>query len=112
MDDTATGVNDGTSWADAYTDLQDAINQILPAGQQVWVAAGIYKPTSGSDLDNSGATTSREWYFQLRQGLAVYGGFDGTETERTQRDLAAPLGRDTAEWRADGPTLAAARWFM
>ena len=40
----ATGFADGSSWANASADLQAMIN-ISPAGGEVWVAAGTYKPT-------------------------------------------------------------------
>ena len=57
---------DGTSWETAYTDLQDALADADP-GQQIWVAAGTYKPTSGAERTAS---------FQLVNGVAIYGGFD------------------------------------
>jgi len=63
----ATGTNDGTSWTNAYTDLQSALN--AGAAGQVWVAAGTYKPAA------SARTTS----FQLQNYLSVFGGFAGTE---------------------------------
>ena len=71
--------NSGASWASPY-DLQTA----LGAGPctEIWVAAGIYKPTPGSDRTIS---------FGVRPGVAVYGGFSGTETRRGQRDSAANL---------------------
>ncbi|MDX9881036.1 MAG: choice-of-anchor Q domain-containing protein [Prolixibacteraceae bacterium] len=71
----ATGANNGTSWANAYTSLQSALN----AGRyyEIWVAAGTYKPTTGSDRSIS---------FKLESNMAVYGGFAGTETSLGQRD--------------------------
>ncbi len=61
------GTGDGTSWADASADLQSQIN--APGVQQVWVAAGIYKPTTGSDQGAS---------FAMKNGVAIYGGFPTT----------------------------------
>lgn len=71
----ASGANNGASWTDAYIDLQSAIadNSCI----QIWVAAGTYKPTPGSDRTAS---------FALRSGLAIYGGFAGTETLQYQRN--------------------------
>jgi hypothetical protein len=71
------GGNDGGSWAQA-TDLASALGN--PACSEVWVAAGVYKPDAGAD---------RAATFAIRAGLAVYGGFAGTESARDQRDPAA-----------------------
>jgi hypothetical protein len=72
----ATGANNGTSWADAYTDLQSALVAAI-AGQEIWVAAGTYKPSSTGD---------RAISFALKSGVGIYGGFAGTESQRTQRN--------------------------
>ena len=74
----AGGVNSGTSWTDAYTDLQSALSA-ASSGDEIWVAAGTYKPTTGTD---------RAISFELKNGVAIYGGFAGTETLHTQRDPA------------------------
>lgn len=79
VDEGAAGLNTGASWADAYTDLQDALSAASD-GDQIWVAAGTYLPTSGSDRSAS---------FVLASGVAVYGGFAGNETSLAQRDVAA-----------------------
>jgi hypothetical protein len=73
--DDAGGANDGSTWTDAYTDLQSALGDA--ACTEIWVAAGIYKPTSGTD---------RSATFQLKNGVALYGGFAGTEVTRAERD--------------------------
>jgi hypothetical protein len=71
----ASGANDGTSWADAYTDLQSALG--TSACTEAWVKSGVYRPTTG---------TNRRATFQLKSGVALYGGFAGTETASAQRD--------------------------
>jgi CSLREA domain-containing protein len=72
----AAGSNNGTSWVNAYLDLQSAL---ADAGcTQIWVADGTYKPTSGVDRTIS---------FTLKDGVAIYGGFTGTtETLLTDRN--------------------------
>jgi predicted outer membrane repeat protein len=63
------GLNDGSSWADAYTDLQDAL-LAAQANDKItclWVAAGTYYPTADTNLDTS---------FVIRDSLKVYGGFN------------------------------------
>jgi len=63
-------------WATAYTDLQAAL-AAAGSGDEIWVAAGTYRPT---------ATADRTVSFAMKNGVAVYGGFDGTETMRSERD--------------------------
>lgn len=75
----AAGANNGTSWADAYTNLQTALAAAV-SGDEIWVAAGTYKPT---------ATTDRTISFVLEDGVGIYGGFAGTETALSQRNPAA-----------------------
>ncbi|HZW03236.1 MAG TPA: InlB B-repeat-containing protein [Anaerolineaceae bacterium] len=64
-----------SSWAAACE-----LRYVLPladVGEEIWVKAGTYRPTN---------STTREIAFQLKAGVAVYGGFAGTETDRTERD--------------------------
>ncbi len=65
---------DCNSWATAC-ELQTALGQAF-YGDEIWVAAGVYKPTTGND---------RNATFQIPNGVGVYGGFAGTETMRSQR---------------------------
>jgi len=68
---------DGASWVTALPSLQAAIDRVAQTGGgQVWVAQGTYAP--GNDRDAT---------FQLRSGVAVYGGFAGTETRLEERDV-------------------------
>ncbi|MCB9277259.1 MAG: hypothetical protein H6564_24715, partial [Lewinellaceae bacterium] len=82
VNDDAPGANDGSSWTDAFTGLQDALALAgqCPSVTEIWVAAGTYKPTSGTD---------RNAAFVMKDGVAIYGGFNGTETQLSQRDWVA-----------------------
>jgi len=75
VDADANGNNNGTSWADAFNELQSGLDAAEPTGKEVWVATGTYKPPA-----------VRTASFQLRSGVNVYGGFAGTETARSERD--------------------------
>ena len=77
--DNVKGPWDGNSWATAYQTVQEGLDDASARGEEVWVAEGTYKPTS---------TTDRGISFQLYPGVALYGGFSGTETARSQRDWA------------------------
>lgn len=72
----ATGSNNGTSWTNAYTDLQYALKAANP-GDEIWVAAGIYTP-DGPTPDSS--------HFLSQYPVEIYGGFAGTESQLSQRD--------------------------
>jgi predicted outer membrane repeat protein len=71
-----TGSADGTSWGNASGDLRATLAAAQP-GEEVWVASGLYKPTT---------TTDRTLSFTVPSGVKVYGGFDGTETTLNQRN--------------------------
>ena len=71
VDDSATGSDDGTSWMDAFTDLQDALTvaAAYPRFDEIRVAQGIYTPTEQPG--------DREVSFQLIGGVAIRGGYAG-----------------------------------
>jgi hypothetical protein len=77
VDADATGDNDGSSWENAYTDLQDALN-VATSGEGIYVAEGIYKPVIPADPNNV-TSTEREASFVIPNGVEIYGGFDPGE---------------------------------
>lgn len=77
----ASGQDTGQNWANAFTSLQTALAD-AQAGDQIWVAAGVYKPTIAPDPSAT---------FALKEGVAIYGGFSGGETELSQRNWTANL---------------------
>jgi len=82
----AKGTNDGTTWTNAFKNLQDAINKASQAGATVWVAGGTYKPDR--DTLNAIPANTRNASFVLKSSVAVYGGFKGTESRFNLRDPA------------------------
>lgn len=68
VDINAIGANDGSSWADAFTDLQDAITAINDclALDTMYVAEGSYFPS---------IPAGREATFQIPADAFTYGGF-------------------------------------
>jgi hypothetical protein len=88
VDASAPAGGDGLGWATAFDDLQEALCQAARsqgAVEQIWVAAGTYEPDRGTGL--------RQMSFRLQDGLAIYGGFAGTETMLSQRDAVAHVTR-------------------
>jgi hypothetical protein len=80
---------DGSSWSNpdkTYAKLGDAI-AASASGDEIWVAAGTYYPDECSGCTND----AREATFSIG-GLALYGGFAGTETSRNQRQFGCTLG--------------------
>lgn len=78
---TLAGKGDGLSWENAATDLQSVINN-ASAGDQVWVAGGMYYPTVRVYQD-----IERSKSFVLKEGVNVFGGFYGIEQYIDQREI-------------------------
>ncbi|SFE70904.1 S8 family serine peptidase [Spirosoma endophyticum] len=87
----ATGANNGLSWASAFTSLQAALTAAKRCTQvaQIWVAKGTYYP--GVDaFGNANPTDPRTRSFAMQNNLAIYGGFAGNEPSNfnlNQRNL-------------------------
>ena len=103
VDQNASGNNDGSSWDNAFVDLQTPLAS-LSEPCEIWVAAGTYIP----HVSNRGVS------FQLKNGVGIYGGFAGTETTIEQRDFETNLtilsgdllGNDNENITRDEPTRA------
>ncbi|MHC4620932.1 MAG: right-handed parallel beta-helix repeat-containing protein, partial [Planctomycetota bacterium] len=78
VNDDASGANNGTSWTDAYTDLQSAL-AAATSSDRIWVAAGSYTPGP-----------LRSHSFEMKNGVGIYGGFAGNEDP----NLFDPADRD------------------
>jgi predicted outer membrane repeat protein len=78
----ASSASCGINWSNPC-DLQYALATLAPVNSELWVKQGVYTPG-----------TNRTSTFALRSGVAVYGGFDGTETLRSQRN-ADPASNNT-----------------
>ncbi|MBC8002195.1 MAG: hypothetical protein H7X97_06365, partial [Opitutaceae bacterium] len=74
----ATGTGTGASWSDAFTDLQAALAATGP-GHQIWVAGGTYTPSPSAKPDRAAS-------FVMQSGIALYGGFAGTEIDLSERN--------------------------
>lgn len=63
--------HDGTAWGTAFTSINAGLSAAV-AGDEIWVAAGSYRE-----------------HFSIPAGVWLYGGFAGTETSLSQRDIRA-----------------------
>jgi len=70
--DSAGPIFDGASWETAYNAIQPAIDKAALTQDQVWAAAGTYPER-----------------LQMKQGVALYGGFAGGETTLGERNCKA-----------------------
>jgi len=83
VDMDAPGNNDGSSWADAFRWLQDALSTAR-YGDEIRVANGIYRPDQGL------GQTSGNWEatFRLNNGVTIKGGYNGFgEADPNARDI-------------------------
>ncbi|MCB0501215.1 MAG: hypothetical protein KDD32_00920, partial [Bacteroidetes bacterium] len=82
----AVGLNNGTSWANAYTSLHVAL-VTAASGDEIWIAQGVYKPTS-YPIGCTGCSSGRDYAFTLKPNIKLFGGFSGiaNETDISQRN--------------------------
>ncbi len=98
VDADAPGTGTGHTWYNAFNNLQDALSVAWP-GDEIWVAEGTYKP----DVGGGQTASDRAASFGLIDGVAVYGGFNATESSLAERDwkinetiLSGEIGAATA----------------
>ena len=110
VDHSAAGANNGTDWANAFTDLSDAL-AIAASGDEIWVASGVYKPSVLIDFNGNGGSDTREATFQIPNDVSLYGGFAGTEGSLAERNWEINLtilsgDIDNNDLNADGDLIA------
>ena len=92
--DNTSGTEDGTSWATAFKTIQEGVDAAVAAGAsesapaEVWVAEGTYTGV-GRVVTIGGAST--ENVLELEQYVHLWGGFQGNETLRSQRNWEESL---------------------
>lgn len=79
------GANNGSSWGNAFSDLQDAIDNST-SGDQIWVAQGIYYPTKDKTGSAAPSDNRQKTFYIDINGIAIYGGFLGNEATLSARD--------------------------
>lgn len=81
---TPNGTGSGSSWANATGNLKAALENAT-AGTQIWVKEGTYRPTNCTNCNFN----DRNQYFQVKNGVKLFGGFGGFETDPSQRNISA-----------------------
>ena len=80
----ASGSRDGSTWGNAFNNLQEAIDlaECFPESRQkeIWIAAGTYRPSTTNNIED---------YFILSANTSYIGGFAGNETDKSQRNIQA-----------------------
>ena len=101
VDPDATGAATGLSWANAHTDLHAALDAASRSGgdiAELWLADGTYNPAARPE--------ERAAAYMPPSNLAIYGGFDGTETQRDQRDFHTNIALfDGDQFGQDNPSF-------
>ena len=94
VDADATGANNGTSWANAFTHLQDAFDKTESESfypYEIWVAEGVYYPDEDSIGSNHTNNSQSESFTFNYNYVELYGGFSGIESSIDERDWVSNL---------------------
>lgn len=81
VDASAVGSQNGVNWADAFNNLQIALDA-ASGGDSIFIAKGIYKPTKPAD---GVSTNNRDKAFVLSKNLKIFGSFAGNEANLSSR---------------------------
>ena len=108
VDKSASGSGDGSSWMNAFADLQSAL-AAATTGDEVWVAAGTYRPDEGPGQTAGNRLAS----FDIPDGVSLYGGYPpggGTRNANPETNgcvLSGDLNNnDNITWFPDGSSFA------
>jgi hypothetical protein len=102
VDARAIGAKDGSSWTNACTSLQEALD-LAQVGNEIRIAQGTYKPDKGKNV----LPGDRFAAFELKSGAAFKGGYAGLgHADPNARDIAVYRttlsgdlnGNDSAIW--------------
>jgi len=74
------GNGNGRTWQSAMN-LQDAL-RTAPSGTEIWIAKGTYYPTKCNPCTEE----EKRMSFVIRDGVKLFGGFNGNESNISQRD--------------------------
>jgi len=105
VDDSAPPGGNGATWNNAFRFLQDAL-AIAAAGDEIRVGQGTYCPDR--DAAHPNGTGDRTATFQLKSGVALYGGYAGSGApDPDARDITTYetilrgdfLGNDGPDWQ-------------
>jgi predicted outer membrane repeat protein len=80
VDDSARGDRNGSSWTDAFTRIQTAVDY-SSAGDTIWVAAGTYTRPAGTGPEVP--------VLAMKTGVSIFGGFAPGDDSIDDRDPAA-----------------------
>jgi parallel beta-helix repeat protein len=86
VDTNASGANNGTSWADGFTHLQDALSvaRVIPEVEEIRIGQGFHTPDKGNGFTPGERTAT----FQLINGVTIKGGYAGLgEPDPNVRDI-------------------------
>lgn len=79
VDASAAPGGDGLGWSSAFTSVDEGLTSAL-FGDSIWVRAGTYTPRLRSSPNDPRSAT-----FAVQQGVSLFGGFAGHETQLEQR---------------------------